>query len=498
MPPTARSEDLPAQINPGELANTAYPEEVAAIGRGLIRKLSCLVECPKEVAPFLAHAIRTWVQPHGLKCTVIDSRADSGERTPLVSTGLVGNMRLAAARAANGPLAGAVLLFPHLDLLAGGTALSPEARELAALLAENPELLWVGLRDPAVPLPRLIEQLPLNRVRVGGVGRSRLPHLVTRAEARKFGGEIDLTRLHRLTSGLNVVQLRKYLAALDREDLPANPDTAFDEFRRLTLSHGIPIPTETFDDIGGYAGVKQKLRDELLDVFARADAAPTDDVRERLDRLAPRGVLLVGTPGVGKRLFARALAREVNGVFLETTGAELKSRYLGGSEENLRLLFARARAAAPAVLLFKELDAFAARPTAGVAEPSLFLQLLQELDSLPAGERVIPVATAPSAKALDSAIVQPGRFELVVELRAPSPADVAEVLEKLARAHGLSFTREAVTRAGELSRANAEAGPPYRCARLAAVCRSLARLRARTGDTDPVPAPELERVWWGL
>ncbi|MCE9561235.1 MAG: AAA family ATPase [Planctomycetes bacterium] len=498
MPPTVRAEDLPAQIDPATLATTAYPDPIADVGRGLIRKLSCLVECPKEVSPFLAHAIRTWISPHGLKGTIIDARAETGERTPLSSTGLVGNMRMAVAKVASGPVANTVLLLPHLDLLAGSSGLIGEARELIALLVENPDLLWVGFRDPAVPLPRLLEQLPLNRVRVGGVPLQRLRHLVTQREARKFGGEIDLGRLHRVTSGLNVLQLRKYLAALDREDLPAGSAPAFTEFRRLTLSHGLPIPDETFNHIGGYASAKQKLREELLDVFDLADNAATESQRDRLDRLAPRGVLLVGPSGVGKRLMARALANAMNGVFIETTGAELKSRYLGGSEENLRLLFARARAAAPAVLLFKELDAFAARPTRGAAEPSLFLQLLQEMDSLPAGERVIPVATAPSANSLDAAIVQPSRFELVVELRPPSQGDVSAIVEKMATPLGITFSTESLARTTKLIEFNQTAGPPFNCARLSALCRSLARLRARMGSVDPITVPEVERIWAGL
>src|SRR5205085_10010137 len=125
--------------------------------------------------------------------------------------------------------------LPHFDLLASSPAgMTAEARALAALLTENPGLPWVGFRDPALPVPRLFEEFAPCRVRVAGVRRGRLAGLVTRAECRKFGPRLHVGRLHRRVSGAHAVRLRRLLAALDREDFPADHSQALAELRRLT------------------------------------------------------------------------------------------------------------------------------------------------------------------------------------------------------------------------------------------------------------------------
>src|SRR5262245_34834495 len=216
MSQIVRPEDLPEQVPAAELAALDYPSPIADVCAALLRRLPCLVDCPKEVVPFLAHAIRSRLKSHNLRCITLDGRSQAPDRS-LVSTGLLGTMRQALVEAVRGPLTDTVLVLPHLDLMTGGPTGTAEAREIAALLIENPELLWVGFKDPGISLPRLVEQLPLFRSRVAGVPRDRLRFLVARREARKFGAAVDLGRLHRRVSGLNVVQLRKYLGALDRE-----------------------------------------------------------------------------------------------------------------------------------------------------------------------------------------------------------------------------------------------------------------------------------------
>ena len=112
----ARPEELPEQIPAAELAALAYPTTVADICAALLRRLSSLVDCPKEVAPYLAHALRSRLKSHNLKCITLDGRGPAPDRVPLVSSGLLANMRQALLDSVRGPAADTVLVLPHLDL----------------------------------------------------------------------------------------------------------------------------------------------------------------------------------------------------------------------------------------------------------------------------------------------------------------------------------------------------------------------------------------------
>ena len=102
--------------------------------------------------------------------------------------GMIGTMITQLREAVRGAVERRVVVLPHLDLLTtsqGG--LTAEAREVIPLLYENPELVWLGFKDPSFPLPRVIENLFPHRTSLLGLARPRLRHLITQKEARKFG-----------------------------------------------------------------------------------------------------------------------------------------------------------------------------------------------------------------------------------------------------------------------------------------------------------------------
>lgn len=160
--------------------------------------------------------------------------------------------------AVRGSLERKVLVLPHLDLLTTSHgSLTTEAREAVVLLYENPEVVWLGFKDPSFALPKVIENLFAHRVSLLGVPRPRLRHLVTAAEARKFGREFNPWALYKHVSGVNAVRLRRLLSTLDGEDYPADPRRAFRQLRQATLAGGLEVPDVDLDaDIGGYDKVR--------------------------------------------------------------------------------------------------------------------------------------------------------------------------------------------------------------------------------------------------
>src|SRR4030095_7183300 len=126
-----------------------------------------------------------------------------------------------------------VIVLPHLDLLTtsqGG--LTAEAREVIPLLYENPELVWLGFKDPSFPLPRVIENLFPHRLSLLGISRNRLRHLITRKEARKFGRQFNPWALYKHVSGINAAKLRRLLSTLEGEDYPADAKNAYRQLRQ--------------------------------------------------------------------------------------------------------------------------------------------------------------------------------------------------------------------------------------------------------------------------
>src|SRR5205085_2992160 len=139
-------------------------------------------------------------------------------------------------------------------------------------------LVWLGFKDPSFPLPKVIENLFPHRVSLMGISRTRLRHLVTRKESRKFGRDFNPWALYKYVSGVNAVRLRKLLSTLEGEDYPNNPAGAFRQLRQATLGGTLEVPNISLDtDIGGYVKVKEQLRNEGLNLLSRKEQLTNED-----------------------------------------------------------------------------------------------------------------------------------------------------------------------------------------------------------------------------
>src|SRR5438067_2985776 len=324
--------DLPASLTPEQAVEAAYSHELADVASKLVRGLPVLVECDKELAPYMFMNLRGRLREAKLQCIYLDGRQRDPQQGAM-PVGLIGTMIAQLRDAVRGAVERRVVVLPHLDLLTtsqGG--LTGEAREVIPLLYENPELVWLGFKDPSFALPKVIENLFPHWVSILGISRTRLRHLITQKECRKFGKDFSPWQLYKYVSGVNAVRLRKLLSTLDGEDYPADPKRAYSQVRQATLSGSMEIPSVDLDkDIGGYDKVKQKLKAEILDTLSKRDKATDAEEISRLEELIPRGMIFWAPPGTGKTFFAKAIAASIGAAITIVSGPELKSKWVGES-----------------------------------------------------------------------------------------------------------------------------------------------------------------------
>jgi cell division protease FtsH len=483
-----------------QAVEAAYAADLAEASSKLQRGLPTLIECDKDLAPYLYANLRSRLRAVNLRCLYLDGRPRPEDQGGM-PMGLMGTMIAHLREAVRGPVERRVVVLPHLDLLTtsqGG--LTSEAREVIPLLYENPELVWVGFKDPSFPLPRVIENLFPHRVSLLGIARNRLRHLVTRKEARKFGREFNPWALYKHVSGVNAVRLRKLLSTLEGEDYPNNPANAHRQLRQATLGGTLEVPNVSFDrDIGGYAKVKQQLRNEVLNLLARKEQLTGEEQIKAIEELIPKGMIFWGPPGTGKTLFAKAMASEIGAAITVVSGPELKSKWVGESEENLRQIFHKARQSAPSIIVFDELDSFASARgtyTGSGVEHSMVNQLLTEMDGFHREEMVFVVGTTNFVEILDPALLRPGRFEFHLHIPYPDSEARREIIKIYDKKMALHFSDEgldyAVRRTG--SGYLTPTGTEFSGDHLNALCRSIARIRLRDSKTEPTGPAEIERA----
>ena len=495
---------LPAELTAFAAVEAAYPQELARITDALRRGLPVLVEAEKELTPYLYKCVRDRLKKETppRQFLYLDGRPLNDMPPPQPGMGLVATILYYLREAVRGAVADRILVLPHLDLLTTSVGgLTSEAREVIPLLYENPELCFMGFKDPSFPLPKVIENLFPRRESLLGVPRDRLGQLVTQRESRKLSGDRSLKpyQLYKSVSGVNAVRMRRLLSTLTGEDYPVDPKPAYHQLRQATLVGQLTLPDVDLDkDIGGYKKVKERLGKEILDVLALKDQSDDENAMKRIEGLIPRGMIFWGPPGTGKTLFAKAMATSLGAAVTIVSGPELKSKWVGESEENLRQVFTRARQAAPAIIVFDELDSFAtARGTyqgSGV-EHSMVNQLLTEMDGFRKDELVFVVGTTNFVESLDPALMRPGRFEFHLHIPYPTADDRRAILgiydqklglELSARAMDYAVKRNADLVEGQNSR--------YSGDHLQALARALARARLRERRTGPLEIEDVEKA----
>lgn len=200
---------------------------------------------------------------------------------------------------------------------------------------------------------------------------------------------------------------------------------------KARMTNGAEKTKVTFNDVAGVDEEKEEL-EEIVE-FLKTPKKFTD-----MGARIPKGVLLVGQPGTGKTLLAKAVAGEAGVPFFSISGSEFVEMFVGVGASRVRDLFDQAKKNAPSIIFIDEIDAVGRQRGAGLGgghdeREQTLNQLLVEMDGFGTNEGVIVLAATNRPDVLDKALLRPGRFDRQIVVSAPDVKAREQILEVHAR-----------------------------------------------------------------
>ncbi|XP_055481872.1 ribosome biogenesis protein SPATA5 isoform X1 [Psammomys obesus] len=329
-----------------------------------------------------------------------------------------------------------------LTLMDGIGSEGSEGRVLVLGATNRPQALDAALRRPGrfdkeieIGVPNAQDRLDILQKLL-----HRVPHLLTKAEllrlANNAHGYVGAD-LKALCNEAGLYALRRVL-----RKQPNLPDSKVAGMVKITLNDflqgmndirpsamrevAIDVPNVSWSDIGGLENIKLKLKQAVEWPLKHPKSF------SRMGIQPPKGVLLYGPPGCSKTMIAKALANESGLNFLAIKGPELMNKYVGESERAVREIFRKARAVAPSIIFFDELDALAVErgssSGAGNVADRVLAQLLTEMDGIEQLKDVTVLAATNRPDRIDKALMRPGRIDRIIYVPLPDAATRREIL----------------------------------------------------------------------